>query len=324
MTKSFRLKAGLQTFQKESQPKMSMLAGIIPAVVTPFDSEGNFNARAFERLVEHLYTAQVHGLYVCGSTGEGMLQSVAQRKQVTEAAVRNSPPGKSVIVHVGANTTADAIELTRHAARTGAHAISSLPPLIGGYSFAEIKSYYEQLAAASDVPLLIYFFPEVSPAIKTADQVLELASIENVAGLKFTDYDLYTMLRLKEQGATVFYGRDEMLAAGLLFGADGGIGSFYNIIPEQFMQLWQLAQAGRWAETRELQAHINVFITTTLRYPLFPALKTMLDWTGIDCGSCLAPRRQTLSKAERVRLRDELTQAGLLELIFNAQLTSVG
>src|SRR5215510_12515307 len=250
---------------------MSMLAGIVPAVVTPFDEEGKFNLRSFERLAERLYGAGVHGLYLCGSTGEGMLQTVAQRKQVAEAAMRNSPAGKSVIVHVGANTTDEAIELARHAARIGAHAISSLPPCVGVYSFAEIKSYYERLAAASSIPLLIYFFPEVAPAIKSAGQVLELAAIENVAGLKFTDYDLYTMLRLKERGATIFYGRDEMLSAGLLLGADGGIGSFYNVIPELFMRLWLLARQGRWDEARHLQARINDFITITLRYPLFPA-----------------------------------------------------
>jgi N-acetylneuraminate lyase len=294
-----------------------MLAGIVPAVVTPFDAEGKFNVRSFEQLAERLYAAGVHGLYLCGSTGEGMLQTVAQRKQVAEAAMRNSPSDKSIIIHVGANTTGEAIELARHAARIGAHAVSSLPPCVGVYSFAEIKSYYERLAAASDIPLLIYFFPEVAPAIKTADQVLELAAIENVAGLKFTDYDLYTMLRLKERGATIFYGRDEMLSAGLLLGADGGIGSFYNVIPGSFMQLWRLAREGRWDETRALQARINEFITITLRYPLFPALKTILGWSGIDCGPCLAPRRQSLSADESARLRGELTSAGLLEQGFS-------
>jgi N-acetylneuraminate lyase len=294
-----------------------MLAGIVPAVVTPFDAEGNFNSRSFEQLAERLYAAGVHGLYLCGSTGEGMLQTVAQRKQVAEAAMRCSPAGKSVIVHVGANTTGEAIELARHAARIGAHAISSLPPCVGVYSFAEIKSYYEQLAAACSIPLLIYFFPEVAPAIRTAAQVLELAAIENVVGLKFTDYDLYTMLRLKERGATIFYGRDEMLSAGLLLGADGGIGSFYNVIPGSFVRLWRLAEEGRWGEMRALQARINEYITITLRYPLFPALKSILGWDGIDCGPCLAPRTQSLSAEASARLRDELTGAGLLEQVFS-------
>src|SRR5262249_59584540 len=95
------------------------------------------------------------------------------------------------------------------------------------------------------------------------------------------------------------------------------IGSFYNVIPESFMRLWRLAQEGRWDETRTLQSRINEFITITLRYPLFPALKTILGWNGIDCGPCLAPRRQSLSADEGARLRDELASAGLLEQLLS-------
>jgi N-acetylneuraminate lyase len=291
--------------------------GIIPAAVTPFDAEGRFDERAFERLLARLYSAGVHGVYLCGSTGEGMLQPVEQRKAVTEAAVRSSPEDKQVIVHVGANTTAEALELARHAAAAGAQMISSLPPLAGNYSFAEIRRYYQQLAAASDLPLLVYYFPEVAPAVKTADQILELAAIDNVVGLKFTEYDLYTMLRLKQRGACIFYGRDEMLSAGLLLGADGGIGSFYNVIPGLFLDLWDLARSGAWAEMKDLQQLINDFITITLRYPLFPALKAILGWTGIDCGPCLAPRREYLTETEKASLREELTKAGLIESIAN-------
>jgi N-acetylneuraminate lyase len=295
---------------------MLKLAGILPALITPFDAKGKFNLQAFEQLLARLYAADVDGVYLCGSTGEGMLQSAAQRKAITAAAVKKSPPGKSVIVHVGANTTSEAIELARHAAQAGAHAVSALPPLVGGYSFAEIKAYYQAIAAASELPLLLYYFPEVAPAVKTADQILELYALENVAGLKFTEYDLYTMLKLKARGATVFYGRDEMLAAGLLFGADGGIGSFYNVIPELFVRMYNLAQGGQWEETKPLQAQINEFITITLRFPLFPAIKTMLGWTGIECGNCLAPRRESLTDAEAAALSEALQQAELYELLF--------
>jgi N-acetylneuraminate lyase len=222
-----------------------------------------------------------------------------------------------VIVHVGANTTAEAIELAQHAAQVGAHAISSLPPMIGGYSFAEIRTFYAELAAASELPLLLYYFPEVSPAIQTAEQILELCAIPNVIGLKFTDYDLDTMLRLKQAGATVFYGRDEMLAAGLLFGADGGIGSFYNVIPQLFMTLWYETRENHHDVARYVQERINEFITITLRYPLFPALKTILGWTGIDCGACLAPRRARLTEAEANQLREELQRAELYDLLFS-------
>src|SRR5262249_52081292 len=93
------------------QPDMNRienLKGIIPATVTPLDPEEGFAPGAYKTLLERLYAAGVNGVYVCGQTGEGLLQTVEQREQVAEAAVKYSPPGKTVIVHVGAHRTADA------------------------------------------------------------------------------------------------------------------------------------------------------------------------------------------------------------------------
>jgi len=185
---------------------MTGLCGILPAIITPLDSAERFQPRAFECLLERLYNAGVHGIYVCGQTGEGLLQSIEQRKAIAEVAVKWSPEDKKVIVHVGAYRTADAIELARHAARVGAHAVSSLPPL-GGYSFAEVKAYYQALAELSDVPLLVYYFPELCSTIASADQILELCSMTNVIGLKFTDFDLCRMSLVKDSGAVIFNDR---------------------------------------------------------------------------------------------------------------------
>jgi hypothetical protein len=112
---------------------------ILPAAITPFDPEGQFDADAFERLLERLYAAGVHGIYLCGTTGEGMLQPAGQRKAVTEVAVSCTPPGRHVIVHVGAGSPSEAVDLAAHAAHVGAHAISSLPPLAGTFSFTEVR-----------------------------------------------------------------------------------------------------------------------------------------------------------------------------------------
>lgn len=103
--------------------------GIFPAVVTPFDEHENFAPAAFEQLIERLYAAGIDGLYVNGHTGEGFQQPVEQRKRVAEVALHSTPKGKSVILHVGAGRTADAVELARHAATIGVQAISSLLPL---------------------------------------------------------------------------------------------------------------------------------------------------------------------------------------------------
>lgn len=287
---------------------MSKLYGILPALVTAFDAEERFCAKPFEVLLERVYSAGAHGVYVCGQTGEGLLQPVEQRQRVAEAAVRNSPRGKQVIIHTGCYRTADALELTRHAGRIGATAVSSLPPL-GAYSFAEIRAYYEAIAAVAEVPVLVYYFPETCPGLTSAEQILELASIPNVAGLKFTDFNLYLLGFIRRSGHTIFNGRDEVLAAGMLMGANGGIGTFYNLVPGWFVQLFTLCEAGRYGEAIALQNRINSLIRLTLRFPVFAAVKCMLAWSGIDCGTVMAPRRR-LTTSEEQSLRQALNEAG--------------
>jgi len=290
---------------------MNELKGIIPATVTPLDEDERFAPAAYDALLARLYDTGIDGVYVCGGTGEGLLQTVEQRKLVAESAVRNSPRGKQVIVHVGSHRTADAIELARHAAKIGATAVSALPPL-GGYSFAEVRAYYESLAAASDVPLLVYFFPESYSGVQTAEQVLDLCTIPNVAGLKYTDFDLYRMNGIKRSGAVVFNGRDEVLAPGLLAGADGGIGTFYNIIPERFVELYRLAKTGDWSGAQRVQEQINIVLRITLQFPCFPAIKEILRWQGIDCGECIRPRGSlTVQQAGELRRQLETCGAAL-------------
>ncbi len=287
------------------------LRGVLPALVTPLTAAGALNEDAVAKLLERIYRAGCHGIYVAGNTGEGLLLPLELRERLTTAAIRHSPSEKAVVIHVGALATSDAIRLAKHAGAAGATAVSSLPPA-GPYGFSELKTYYEELAAASPVPLLVYFFPEVAPAIRTYSQLAELCAIPNVAGLKFTDFNFYTLSRIKQSGKVVFNGRDEAFAAGMLMGADGGIGSFYNIAPELFVSLYNAALAGDWAEAKRLQDRINELISIGLTYPLFPALKKVLAWQGIDCGVCVPPRRPLTDEQER-DLRHELQQAGFLE-----------
>ena len=259
--------------------------GILPAIVTPLDENGEFAPGVFERLLAHVYEAGTHGVYVCGQTGEGLLQSVTMRQQVAEVAVRCSPPGKLVIIHVGAARLPDAIQLARHAERIGASAVSSLPPA-GDYNFAELRHYYQQLAGASGLPFLVYYFPSLCQAIATLDQILELCEIPRVVGLKFTDYDLYKLQQIHRCGKVIFSGRDEVFAAGMLMGASGGIGSFYNLVPELFVKVYQCARAGQWEEARCVQEQINELIRIALHFPIVAAIKTVLKWRGFDCGGC--------------------------------------
>jgi N-acetylneuraminate lyase len=183
----------------------------------------------------------------------------------------------------------DAIGLARHAASAGAHAVSSLPPL---KSFPQVLEYYNRLAQESTLPLIVYYFPEACPRVFERPEELEqVCQLPNVSAVKFTDYNLFRLSLLRKAGTAVFNGRDEVLAAGLLMGADGGIGSTYNLAPDLFVKLYRCTQRGDWAQARQIQAAISSFIAVLIRYPFLPALKAVLGQWGFACGPALNGQR---------------------------------
>jgi len=281
----------------------TQLAGILPALVTPLLPDGGVNIAALEKLLERVYTAGVDGVYLCGSTGEGTLLEAAERRRIVEAAVRNSPRGKQVIVHVGAWSLDVAECLARHAESVHASAVSSIRP--AGVNYADMLAWYRTLGSASSLPLLAYYFPDSTGERLNVDQLTEICQLPGVAGLKYTDYDLYTLSLLVRAGYPVFNGRDEVLAAGLLMGACGGIGSIYNLVPELFVEVRNLTAAGDWKAARAVQDRINDLIRALLRFPFLPSLKQILTWEGIDCGDVVRPRAG-LTPSQQSELRASL------------------
>lgn len=291
---------------------MTTFRGILPPIITPFDEEERVLVKSLERLLERFYSVGLHGVYVCGNTGEGLLQSLAQRKQVAEVAVKSSPKGKLVIVHVGAYRTTDAVELAKHASRVGAHAVASLPP-IGDYEFSEVQAHYRAIAAAADLPLFVYYIPSAFPTVQDVEQVLELLEIPNVIGVKFSDYNIPALKRVKTKRSVVFAGYEDVTVAALLAGADGAIGTPMNLFPELFLRIYELALAKQWQLAQSIQDTVNEFEHSVVAgLPYLPAMKLMLTWSGIEGGRCLAPRRP-LTATEESELRRRLAQSKFAE-----------
>ena len=212
---------------------MKKFTGIFPAVASPCDQEDRFLEDKFSTLVTDLYKAGVQGLYICGGTGDGYKMRVPERKRAAELAVDLSRrAGGSLIVHVGAASTREAVELTEHAAHIGADAISSMPP--NNASQVEMLSYYTDLARSSSLPaVFIYYFPSRLASAPSLHQLLQLLDIDGVVGLKVSDWNLFLLKRLvlARPDLLVFNGFDEFLYLGLLYGATGGIGTWLICSP---------------------------------------------------------------------------------------------
>jgi len=294
---------------------------ILPALVTPLLPTGQLDLASTERLINHLYQKGVGGLYVTGSTGEGIYLDFDIRKKIVEIAVSLSKRRGSVIVHVGAIQAAKAIELADHAARVGADAVSSIPPFAGGYSWAEVHAFYAELARASKLPVIAYYIPGLTRQQRSLEELASLLTIPNIAGYKFTDYNLYTMQRLLNRfgpDQIMYNGPDEMLALGLQFGAHGGIGTTYNFMPELIVEITQHCGAGRFTAAVAAQRRANDIIEPLLASHGLAASKQILCWQGlIDHPHCAHPRA-LLTDDQRTTLRRRLATTAIADTLIRA------
>lgn len=289
---------------------------ILPALVTPLTPAGDLDVASAEHLIDHLYHKKVGGLYVTGSTGEGIYLDFAIRRKLLELCVKMSKGRGTVVVHVGAIQASQAYELASHAAKVGADAVSSIPPFVGGFSWDEIHNYYRQLSEASPLPVVAYYIPALTGQTWPISKLATLIDLPNVAGFKSTDTNLYATQRLTARlrpDQIMYNGPDELLALGLLMGAHGGIGTTYNFMPEAILKIYDLVAAGRATEAVVVQKQVNEVIEILLTYQGLSATKQILYWQGLIASPTCAAPRAPLSEAEQADLRRRLQSTFLAE-----------
>lgn len=243
------------------------LKGIFPAVVSPYDSKGNLNCEQYARIIEYLYEKGTHGLYICGATGDAYLMRIDERKRAAEIAIESGRKyGGISVVHIGANSTRDAMELAEHATKAGADAIAAMP--VTNTNVLQLKRYYEDINSVSGLPILVYYIPSLTHRDISIDEMKSLLDIENVVGFKFSDYNLLYMKRvmLYRHDAIVFNGNDEILVYSLLNGAVGGIGMTYNVFPELFVAIYDYVKRGNVDAALMLQDAFIRYLDTAVKY----------------------------------------------------------
>ncbi|HOX40432.1 MAG TPA: dihydrodipicolinate synthase family protein [Candidatus Brocadiia bacterium] len=275
----------------------SKFKGVFPAVVTPIDARGRFNPDAMHKLAQFLIPKGVHGCYVTGSTGEGLLLNVKERKAVAKTAVEAFGKKGKVIVHIGAMGTRDTADLAAHAAEVGAAGISSIPPIYFPHTMGDIIEYYRAVGKAAGIPMFVYSIPALLNRSFTADDLARFREIPEFAGIKFTDYNLYELRNMRDDFGpdfTIFNGYDQVFACGLAMGADAGIGSTYNFMPEMFVAVYKAFTSGDTAKAFDFQHKLNRIIRIAIRGNALATTKVMLRFRGVDCGKPIPPIREPL------------------------------
>lgn len=272
---------------------MTVLAGLYAALATPFTEDDAIDFPSLERLLEVIMQQPLDGIYVGGSTGESLLQSTGEREAILNFVARRCGGKRRLVGHVGAISTRESQRLAAVCAAAGYDAISAIPPIYFPYQPREIIGYYRDIvAAAQGVPLIVYNIPAMSGVTFAMDSLRELLETPGIIGLKQTSLDMYQteQIRRRFPQTLILNGYDEVFLAGISTGADGGVGSTFNIMGWRYRALWQALRAGRQDEARGLQAQCNSVIDVLVRASVFPALKFILRDMGIIASArCRAP-----------------------------------
>ena len=283
---------------------LSDAKGVIPALITPFDENEHFDETRMRSCVDFLIERGVGGLYTTGSTGETFLMSPDERAFVVEVVVDQVAGRIPVIAHVGAIGTHLSVDLAQKAQAAGVDAISSVPPFYWPFTADQVVNYYTDLTKSTDLPMVVYNIPLAG--MLGFDQIARLAAIPGVGGIKYTAPTVFDFLRIEEEiGADfrIFSGSDELAMAGLGFGADAIIGSFYNLIPEVFIALSEAVAKNDMALAKELQATANAIIFFSLNYSATAVIKRGMAWQGADAGYCRRPFDNFFTKGEEESLK---------------------
>ena len=231
--------------------------GIIPAFYACYADDGEISPERVETLTKHLIEKGVKGVYVGGSSGECIYQSVEERKIVLEHVMKAAEGKLTVIAHVACNNTSDSKKLAAHAQALGVDAIATIPPIYFHLPEYAIAEYWNDISsAAPDTDFVIYNIPQLAGVALTMPLFREMKKNPRVAAVKNSSMPVQDIQMFKMEGGkgfVVFNGPDEQLVSGLAMGADGGIGGTYGVMPELYLRIKELTDVGKIEEAREIQ-----------------------------------------------------------------------
>ncbi len=290
------------------------LNGMLTAIVTPFDLEGNLALAHLPALLDAQRDAGIDGVVVSGTNGEGTSLSVAERKQLLEA-VAGHRDGLLLIAGTGAASVTDALELTRHAADIGVDAALVLPPFFyKNPTAAGLADYFRRLLDSADLPILLYNIPQQTAVTITDDLLAVLHDHPNLAGIKDSTGDLtsthhyithYPELR-------IFAGSDRVTRQAVAAGGAGGISGSANAIPAVVSALYDAAVIDADSrQTVEAERKVNLLVDVLLRYPLIAVSKCVMAQRGLPRLG-VRPPLVNLSGVQEAALVAELKDSGLI------------
>ncbi|MEV0946810.1 dihydrodipicolinate synthase family protein [Rhodococcus sp. NPDC049939] len=287
---------------------VEQFTGILAAVVTPFTHDGSaIDEAGIKRQADHIVGNGIHGLVPGGSTGEFTTLTSAERKRSAEVYLEAAAGRVPVVVGTGALSTAETVELSRHASDAGAAAVMVVPPFYNAPSFAELLAHFGAVSDAIDVPIMYYNIPSATGVNLTPDQFAELARKTRVTCFKDTGGDAVAFTAIQQRHAdtiTALNGWDTLTFSGLASGAKAGVWGAASVIPRLCADLYEaVAVRGDLTAGRELWTRIHPICEFLEAHNYACGIKTGLELIGQGAGPA---RRPVLPLAQEHR--DELAR----------------
>ena len=287
-----------------------VLSGIITAWLAALRTNGGELAEnwKFERYYRFLLEREINGILVCGTTGEGPILSLQERKHTVELAVSIVTNQIPVIVNAGCNSTTETIELAQHAKSISADGIAVISPYFYSYDSLALFNHFRQVAdSVPNLPVYLYYLPsfahnDIPPAL--IPKLVEVCP--NIVGIKHSDDD---QIRLQEyrqaagEDFCILSGDDSVALAALTLGANGCVTGKSSTFPEMMVAIYQAFQSGDLIKARKLQSNLNMLLGGLLDIGVGIGLayfKSALRYRGVDIGGLRSPQRALTKDEERV------------------------
>ncbi len=291
-------------------------SGVMVALATPWSTSGCVDEAGLARLLAHVLSGGVTGVCPVGSTGEGPHLSAPHRAEVLRIVQRELAGGLPCIPAVAATSLEDArIQLEQYA-EWAAQAALVAPPFYYPLSPPATEEFFQRLADASPIPLLLYNIPHLTKVALTPAMVARLAKHPKICGIKDSSRDLEFFQGVIDATSgqpafSVLTGTDTLLMASLVAGGDGTIAASANLAPSWPVELYRLIKNQEWDAARDLQFRLQRLVLACRRGSFPAGWKAALELAGI-CSGLTVPPTESLSTDLRVGLQPILAEMGLL------------
>jgi dihydrodipicolinate synthase/N-acetylneuraminate lyase len=282
--------------------------GIIVALHTPLTSAGEPHEKALRDHLEFLVKAGVHGIFPCGTMGEGIVLSDRQRKQVVEITLDQVGGRIPVMPQVTTNNTQGCIHLARHAQTAGAAAVSVIAPYFYPSDASALEGFFRAIAqAVPDLPVYLYNNPGRSASGIPSSLAGKLAkTVSNIAGIKDSSKDLILFQEYVELGGEAFacvIGTDGLVYPAMMVGGTGVVSAVANPFPELMVALYEAIVAQQYERARKLQLLVNQLRVVLKIGPYLAGYKEILRLRGRDFPLDMQAPLRCLTDQERAEIR---------------------